>query len=171
MASSRLAAVRVQLNLKMPADLVAQLKREAQQQGLTLTALVEQRLAGSYPSASQLDRQLDQELDQRLAGLERRLAALEVAPCSPPSAAPSSVSVAASPLPSGRLTPEEAATLLPLPAVARDLGLKSNASITNWIARNGGPEAVGKEFRGWRLRGKGLLPDALTPGWLFERCD
>lgn len=161
-ASYRLGAVRVQLNLKMPADLVARLKREAQQQEITLTALVERRLAGDYPPA--------RSLDQRLDALEARLAALErghhqSAPA-PTSAAPA----AANPLPARRLTPEEAATLLPLPAVARELGLKSNASITNWIARNGHAAAVGKEFRGWRLRGKGLLPDAITPGWLFERC-
>jgi hypothetical protein len=165
-ASYQLGAVRVQLNLKMPADLVARLKREAQQQQLTLTALVERRLAGDYPSASQLDHQLD----QRLAALEARLAALERGHHQSAPAAALQAPAAADPLPARRLTQEEAATLLPLPAVARELGLKAPSSITNWIARNGHAAAVGKEFRGWRLRGKGLLPDAVTPGWLFERC-
>lgn len=64
---------RVQLNLKMPAALVQELKAQAQHQGITLTALVEHRLAGSYLPASS-------DLADRLAAVENRLAALEVGP-------------------------------------------------------------------------------------------
>ena len=73
---------RVQLNLKMPATLVAELRVEAQQQGITLTALVERRLAGGYPAASSGEKAGYQtaspELASRLDDLEQRLARLEL---------------------------------------------------------------------------------------------
>lgn len=61
---------RVQLNLRLPVSLVAALKAQAQQQGITLTALVEGVLAGDSKPASS-------ELADQLAALEARLAALE----------------------------------------------------------------------------------------------
>ena len=57
---------RVQLNLRLPVPLVAALKTQAQQQGITLTALVEQQLSGDSKPAS-----------SDLAAIEQRLAALE----------------------------------------------------------------------------------------------
>jgi hypothetical protein len=51
------------------------------------------------------------------------------------------------------------------------LGLSAESSLTNWISRNGHEVAVGKSWKGFRLMGKGLLPEARTPGWLWERCD
>jgi hypothetical protein len=78
------------------------------------------------------------------------------------------------PFPERRLTPEEAEGLSTLPAVALELGLGSGgSSITNWIARQAKARGVdvplGSVYRGWRLRGKALLPGGQKPGWLFDR--
>jgi hypothetical protein len=74
------------------------------------------------------------------------------------------------PLPERRLTAAEAAGLLTTPEVGTALGLGSHSALTNWIAReakkNG--SAVGGIYHGHRLRGKGLLPGAQKPGWLWE---
>ena len=70
---------RTQLNLRLPVSLVAALKAQAQQQEITLTALVEGLLAGdSKPARS--------ELATQLAAMDARLAALESA--SPAKVAP-----------------------------------------------------------------------------------
>jgi hypothetical protein len=61
---------RVQLNIRLPVPLVAELKTKAQQQGITLTALVEQQLAGDSKPASS-------DLATQLAAIEQRLVALE----------------------------------------------------------------------------------------------
>jgi hypothetical protein len=61
---------RVQLNIRLPVPLVAALKTKAQQQGITLTALVEQLLAGASKPASS-------DLAAQLAAVEQRLLALE----------------------------------------------------------------------------------------------
>ena len=117
-----------------------------------------------------------------LAALEQRVALLEQAsPPAPPPALPASfervITAAhlgeALPLPDRRLTPAEAAGLVTLPQVAEALGLSGGGSaITNWIAREarkrGGEVPLGAVYRGWRLRGKGLLPGGQKPGWLWE---
>jgi len=75
------------------------------------------------------------------------------------------------PLPERRLTPAEAAGLLTTPEVGEALGLASDSALTNWIAREASKRegsAVGGIYRGHRLRGKGLLPGAQKPGWLWE---
>jgi hypothetical protein len=75
------------------------------------------------------------------------------------------------PLPERRLTPDEAAGLLPLRELAEALGVVPSA-LTNWAAREAGKRAgnpAGAVYRGHRLRGKGLLPGAQKPGWLFDR--
>ena len=61
---------RVQLNLRLPVPLVAALKTQAQQQGITLTALVEQQLSGDSKPASS-------DIATQLAAIEQRLVALE----------------------------------------------------------------------------------------------
>lgn len=61
---------RVQLNIRLPVSLVTALKTQAQQQGITLTALVEQQLAGDSKPASP-------DLAAQLAAIEQRLVALE----------------------------------------------------------------------------------------------
>jgi len=61
---------RVQLNIRLPVPLVAALKAQAQQQGITITALVEQQLSGDSKPASS-------DLADQLAAIEARLAALE----------------------------------------------------------------------------------------------
>ena len=76
------------------------------------------------------------------------------------------------PLPERRLSPDEAAGLVTLPELAQALGLAGGSAVTNWIAREAakrGGDPVGAVYRGHRLRGKGLLPGAQKPGWLFER--
>jgi hypothetical protein len=70
---------RVQLNIRLPVPLVAALKAQAQQQEITLTALVEQQLAGDSKPASS-------DLADQLAAMDARLAALESA--SPAKVAP-----------------------------------------------------------------------------------
>ena len=59
---------RVQLNIRLPVPLVAELKAQAQQQGITLTALVELLLAGDSKPASS-------DLATQLAAIEQRLVA------------------------------------------------------------------------------------------------
>ena len=65
---------KIQLNLKMPAPLVARLREEAAAEGITITALAERRLAGGYPVASP---QLPDPVADRLAALEQRVLVLE----------------------------------------------------------------------------------------------
>jgi hypothetical protein len=184
---------RVQLNLKMPADLVARLKGEAQQLGITLTTLVQQRLAGSYPAASSaaVDGQpaassglagsylpASPDLADQLAALERRVAQLETMAApkhrDPPQQAPRTPQQdAAAPLPDRRLTPAEAQGLLTLPELAQVMGLASQSAITNWISREAGKRggsAVGGVYKNHQLLGKGLLPGGQKPGWLWRKC-
>jgi hypothetical protein len=76
------------------------------------------------------------------------------------------------PLPERRLTPDEAAGLLTGAEVIEALGLAHGSALTNWIAREAGKRsgsAVGGIYRGFRLRGKGLLPGMPQPAWLWER--
>ena len=73
---------KIQLNLKMPAPLVARLREEAAAEGITLTALAERRLAGGYPVASP---QLPDPVADRLAALEKRVLVLEACRSSRPS--------------------------------------------------------------------------------------
>ena len=65
---------KIQLNLKMPPELVARLREEAAAEGITLTALAERRLAGEYPVATP---QLPEQVSDRLAALEQRVLVLE----------------------------------------------------------------------------------------------
>lgn len=81
---------------------------------------------------------------------------------------PSSAKVLA-PLPDRRLTPSEADGLLTTPAVAKALGLASPSALTNWIGRQQG-NGIGALYRGYRLRGKGLLPAGINLGWLWEQA-
>jgi hypothetical protein len=145
---------------------------------------IEALLSGnSKPAAQALD-PATPDLAAGLAALEQRVALLEQAspPAAPPAppASPDRVITAAqlgevAPLPDRRLTPAEAQGLVPLPQVADELGLGGGGSaITNWIAREarsrGGAVPLGAVYRGWRLRGKGLLPGGQKPGWLFDRA-
>ena len=125
---------RVQLNLRLPVPLVAALKTQAQQQGITLTALVEQQLSGdSKPASSDLAA-----IEQRLAALEQgRLAsptrvipALRPAELVPP---PGTF------LGAGPITTAELAELLSI----------RRGTLNARISRAGGA-AVGLELNGWR---------------------
>ena len=127
---------RVQLNIRLPVPLVAELKTKAQQQGITLTALVEQQLAGdSKPASSDLATQLAA-IEQRLVALEQgRLASpTRVKPAPRPAELPA--------VPRGSVGPITTAELAELLAMRR-------GTLNARIGRAGGP-AVGLELNGWR---------------------
>ena len=123
---------RVQLNLRLPVPLVAALKTQAQQQGITLTALVEQQLSGDSKPAS-----------SDLAAIEQRLAALEQGRLASPTRvipAPRPVELPAAPRGSGG--PIATAELAGLLSIRR-------GTLNARIGRAGGA-AVGLELNGWR---------------------
>ena len=156
-ATCRLPVAKIQLNLKMPPELVARLREEAAAEGITLTALAERRLSGGYPAATP---QLSDPVADRLAALEDRVMALEVD---------------RSPRPSRRggeelLVPIEAeqaepGTRLTTPELAQLLGLTRNA-LNNWVARN----RPGDERDGWRLVGQTRPAAGGPPRWVWERA-
>jgi hypothetical protein len=128
---------RVQLNIRLPVPLVAALKTKAQQQGITLTALVEQQLAGDSKPASS-------DLAAQLAAIEQRLVALEqVRPASPkrvkPASRPAELDLRRSRGSVGPIATAELAGLLGI----------SRGALNARISRAGGP-AVGLELNGWR---------------------
>ena len=133
---------RVQLNLRLPVPLVAALKTQAQQQGITLTALVEQQLSGdSKPASSGLAAQLAA-IEQRLVALEQgRLASpTRVKPAPRPAEEIPNRLLPA--VPGGSVGPIATAEL------AGRLGI-SRGALNARIGRAGGP-AVGLELNGWR---------------------
>ena len=134
---------RVQLNLRLPVPLVAALKTQAQQQGITLTALVEQQLSGdSKPASSDLAAQLAA-IEQRLAALEQsRLASptrVKPAPRPVELATPKQVAPPGTFLGAGPITTAELAELLAM----------RRGTLNARIGRAGGA-AVGLELNGWR---------------------
>ena len=131
---------RVQLNLRLPVPLVAALKTQAQQQGITLTALVEQQLSGDSKPAS-----------SDLAAIEQRLAALEQDRLASPTRV----------IPALRLVEEIPNRLLPAtPPAIGCAGPITTAELAELLAvRRGtlnarmsraGGAAVGLELNGWR---------------------
>lgn len=131
---------------------------------------IELLLSGNSPAPGPVP----QGLAEALAVLEQRVVRLEQGPPAAAPAAPAEPGKAVEQvahahllqaLPDRRLTPAEAEGLFTCPQVAELLQLKTPSSITNWIARGNGPGAV---YRGWLLLGKGLLPNAQQPGWLFR---
>jgi hypothetical protein len=122
--------------------LVAALKTQAQQQGITLTALVEQQLAGDSKPASS-------DLAAQLAAIEQRLVALEQGRL----ASPTRVKPAPRPgeeipnrllpaVPGGSEGPITTAELAELLSMRR-------GTLNARIGRAGGA-AVGLELNGWR---------------------
>ena len=127
---------RVQLNIRLPVPLVAELKAQAQQQGITLTALVEQQLAGDSKPASS-------DLATQLAAIEQRLVALEQGrPASPTRVKPAPRPVELPAVPGGSEAPIATAELAGLLGISR-------GALNARISRAGGP-AVGLELNGWR---------------------
>jgi hypothetical protein len=124
---------RVQLNIRLPVPLVAALKTQAQQQGITLTALVEQQLSGDSKPAS-----------SDLAAIEQRLAALEQDRLASPTRvipAPRPAELVPPPgtfLGAGPITTAELAELLAM----------RRGTLNARISRAGGP-VVGQELNGW----------------------
>jgi hypothetical protein len=122
-------------------------------------------------------------LEAELRALAARVATLELPPHAtlppplpaipePPLRTDPAAPAPLDPLPDRRLTPAEAEGLRTVPELVEALGLATGSALTNWIAREAarrGGSAVGAVYRGHRLRGKGLLPGAQKPGWLFDR--
>jgi len=153
---------RIQLNLKMPPELVARLREEAAGRGITLTALVEERLGGASPSTSSFALPATPDLSDRLAGIERRLAALEEGPS--PRQRPSRRG-------EELLAPIEAAQAEPgkrltTPELAELLGIGRNA-LNNWISRN----QPGAQRDGWRLVERIRPAAGGPPRWVWERAE
>jgi hypothetical protein len=132
---------RVQLNIRLPVPLVAALKAQAQQQGITLTALVEQQLAGDSKPASS-------DLATQLAAIEQRLVALEqVRPASPKRVKPASQpDELATPK---QVTPPRSSGVPITTAELAELLAMRRGTLNARIGRAGGP-AVGQELNGWR---------------------
>ena len=168
-----------QLNLKVPPAVLDYWRAQAAADGLSVRDWLLARLgpAAAGPPGPDL-------LADRVALLERTTAELAAAIAqlqrSAPAAAPRSHGpdpveappADLPPLPSRRLTAEEAHGLLTTPEVSQALGLASDSAITNWIRRQTakrGGSAVGATYRGHRLRGMAQLPGASRPGWLWER--
>ena len=134
---------RVQLNIRLPVPLVAALKAQAQQQGITLTALVELLLAGdSKPASSDLATQLAA-VEQRLLALEqqgRPASPKRVKPASQPAelVPPKQVAPPGTFLGAGPITTAELAELLAM----------RRGTLNARISRAGGP-VVGQELNGW----------------------
>ena len=147
---------KIQLNLKMPAPLVARLREEAAAEGITITALAERRLAGGYPVASP---QLPDPVADRLAALEGRVAALEVDRSPRPSRR--GVELPA-PIEAEQAEP---GTRLTTPELAELLGVGRKA-LGNWVARN----QPGAERDGWRLVERVRPVAGGPPQWTWERA-
>lgn len=180
--------VRSQLAIQAPPDLLERVRAAALARRQTVTALVVEAIeaalsGGPAPAAPAAADLAGPSLLERLERLEAAVEALQqqAPPAAPaprrvahrPAAAP--VPLDPPPFPDRRLTPDEAAGLLTGAEVARALGLAEGAStMRDWIAREArrrGGSAIGGIYRGFRLRGKGLLPEAQQTGWLWERAE
>ena len=171
---------KIQLNLKMPPELVARLRQEAAAEGITLTALAERRLAGGYPVASP---QLPDPVADRLAALEQRVLVLEAdrssRPTKPVEQLVLATPVAEAPHARRLLARAESgaahAQHEPVPAgerlgttqLAKLLGIGRSA-LLNFASKN--PD--GSMFRGeWRLVGRFTLPMGGPRRIVWERVD
>jgi hypothetical protein len=166
-----------QLNLKLPAEVLDHWRAQAAAEGLSVRDWLVSRVGPAAPGAELAERVA--ELERVTTDLAAAVGQLRWAGAAPRSPRPEPESVAPiagpeglAPLPERRLSPDEAAGLVTLPELAESLGLAGGSAVTNWIAREAakrGGDPVGAVYRGHRLRGKGLLPGAQKPGWLFER--
>ena len=157
---------KIQFNLKLQPELVARLREEAAAEGITLTALAERRLPGSYPATTS---QLPDPVADRLAALEDRVVALEADRSPRPSRrgeellAPTPVAEA----PHGRGTPDPTSVgdRLTTAELAELLGLTRNA-LNNWVRRN----QPGAERDGWRPVERVRPVAGGPPQWTWERA-
>jgi hypothetical protein len=153
---------RVQLNLRLPVPLVAALKTQAQQQGITLTALVEQQLSGDSKPASS-------DLADQLAAIERRLAALEQGRLASPTR------VIPAPPPTSEEAPKQVVPLgsyqgdgITTAELAERTGTNRGAW-NNWAK----PERVGQvrhhpQAGSWKLIGKAATAIGGPERWLWR---
>jgi hypothetical protein len=168
-----------QLNLKIPPAVLDHWRAQAVAEGLSVRDWLVSRVGPTAPAAGAELAERVAELERVTADLAAAVGQLRGAGAAPRSPLPEPEPVASiagpeglAPLPKRRLTPDEAAGLVTLPELAAALGLAGGSAVTNWIAREAakrGGDPVGAIYRGHRLRGKGLLPGAQKPGWLFER--
>lgn len=176
-----------QINLRIEEGLLAQMKAEAKLRGLSLNSLAAsafERLLAGEKAAEASSNKLDGLADvlRRLELLEQKVATQQAhhlphapAPAANPSPEPEQMaqlgdSKPVETLPNRRLTLDEAQGLLTNREICKALGLSSESSLTNWIARNGHDKAVGLVFkREFRLLGKGLLPGGTGEVWLWRK--
>lgn len=169
-----------QVNLRIEEPLLERFKAEAKARGISanLAAALafEGWLAGGQAESSTGKQSELADVLRRLEVLERKLAQTHhhlphgptpAAPAPPAPMAPVEAPPLSS-LPPRRLTHDEAKGLITTKEVVQALGLASESSLTNWIARNGHDGAIGKAFKGYLLLGKGLMPGAGKPVWLWR---
>jgi len=159
---------KVQLNLKMPPELVARLREEAAAEGITVTALAERRLAGGYPVASP---QIADPVADRIAALESRVLALEADPSSRPSKPVEQLllptPVAEAPHPGEMVEPMPVGERLGTTELAKLLGIGRSA-LLNYASKH--PD--GSVFRGqWRLVGRFASPMGGPRRIVWERVE
>lgn len=175
-----------QLNVRLPASLVDDLKSEAASSGMTLNALVERRLSGDIATAKPVKSDLAADLATRLAVVEKRLAALEAAstvsraPQPPKAPQPKPAPQASALVP---LSPTTVASRVPAPPtltanpdaltgpqLAEKYGLK-RSTFNEKVRRLGGAQ-VGRivELQGtqWRCVGQIKPPLGGSPQWCWE---
>ena len=156
---------RSQLAINRPAPLLQRLRAEAQQQGVTATALVLQWIeAGLDGDLGRSSPSPSSDLEARLDALEQRLDALPAPPRAiPPSPqqAPPPAELMLADLPDGAITTAELA----------DRTSTNKAAWNNWAKQ----ERVGQvrshpQAGSWRLVGKGQPPGDLGGPlrWLWE---
>jgi hypothetical protein len=164
---------KIQLNLKMPAPLVARLREEAAAEGITLTALAERRLAGGYPVASP---QLPDPVADRLAALEERVLVLEargVRRAAPAASKPVEQLLLATLVAEAPHDRGDGAAASPVgerlgtTELAKLLGIGRSA-LLNFASKR--PD--GSVFRGeWRLAGRVVLPMGGPRRIVWERVE
>jgi len=165
-----LAVALQQINLRIEEKLLVQFKAAAKARGISANVAAalafEAWLAGDQSASSSTKQSELADVVRRLEVLEQKLAAMEMPLTAPVTAEAAPLTA----LPPRRLTHDEARSVLTTRDVAQELGLASDSSLTNWIARNGHDEAIGKVFKAqFLLLGKGLLPGTGKSAWLWRR--
>jgi hypothetical protein len=151
---------RVQLNIRLPVPLVAELKAKALELGITVTALAERLLAA--PSAELAP--VSSGLAVQLAAIERRLAALESGP--PIEVAPIP-QMSEAPMPQSLLVADDGTGITTV-ELARRTGT-NKAAWNNWAAK-ATPGAVRHhpQAGSWQLIGKSASPSGGPERWLWR---
>ena len=155
-----------QLNVRLPAELIAALRQESASTGRTLAAVVERRLSGLLATASAPAPELADQLATRLAAVEDRLAALEAQPQPPRPRIPVQRPLPAPPA-TAPVDPPPTGTAITTPELALLLGVK-RGSFNERLRRAGGAR-IGLEMDGWRCAGQRTPETGGPPRWVWEQ--